>query len=112
MMRLDSIEKILQHSQADVARFFRVKLDTVHLSTLDRAGERYDVRRHDRRLVSDWRRVRVRRLHLRPTREAFEQSRRARKLELVPADVRNSDRPLGLQPLAMSAHQRQPFGPG
>ena len=65
-----------------------MKLHAVHLSALDGAGERHDVRRHRRRLVGDRRRVRVREIHLRPILDALEQPRRARKLELVPSDVR------------------------
>jgi quercetin dioxygenase-like cupin family protein len=46
MIRLDSIEKILQHSQADISGFLRVKLHAEHMAALDRAGEGHDMGRH------------------------------------------------------------------
>src|SRR5688500_14277082 len=89
-----------------------MKLHPVHLPALDRAGERYDVGRHGGRLISDWRRVRMREIDLRPVSDALEQPRRARKLELVPTNVWHFVRPFRFELLALAAHQREPLAIG
>src|SRR5688500_11485882 len=97
MIRLDNIQKILQHAKPHIARFFRMKLHAEDLAAFDRTREGHDVRRHRDRLVDHRRRIGVCEIHLRTVWQPLEQAGGTRKLELVPSDVRNLVRPGGFE---------------
>ena len=58
MIRLESIEKILQDREADIARLLWMKLDAEDVSPLDSARKGHDVSGHRDGVVGDGRRVR------------------------------------------------------
>src|SRR5687767_7340899 len=85
MIRLESIEKILQHQETDIPRFLGMKLHAEYASALDGARKRHAMRSDRDCVARDGSGVRVGEVHLRSGRDTLEEARRPRKLQRVPS---------------------------